>query len=240
MAISESDVAPTVGLRLPHELQHDPARLRAFMAHADDAGLDRLCVGDHVTFKGGQGFDGLQNATAAAVLSSRIGIQTAVYLLPLRHPVPVARQVVTLAALAPGRFTFGVGVGGDDPAEMRACGADPATRGARTDEALAIVRRLIAGEVVSQRGRFFDLDSVCVLPPAAEPVPIVVGGRSTAALRRTARLGDGWLGVWVSPDRFAQAVGDIAAEAELAGREGTKWQHGLQVWCGFDADRDRA
>jgi alkanesulfonate monooxygenase SsuD/methylene tetrahydromethanopterin reductase-like flavin-dependent oxidoreductase (luciferase family) len=81
---------------------------------------------------------------------------------------------------------------------------------------------------------------VCVLPPAAEPVPIVVGGRSTAALRRTARLGDGWLGVWISPDRFAQAVRDIAAEAVVAGRGGTQWQHGLQVWCGFDADRDRA
>src|SRR6266496_767019 len=83
----------TVGIRVPYELQHDVAQLREFVTRAEDAGLDRLCLGDHVTFKGGTGFDGLQNATAAAVLSSRIVVETAVYLLPLRHPVPVARQV---------------------------------------------------------------------------------------------------------------------------------------------------
>jgi alkanesulfonate monooxygenase SsuD/methylene tetrahydromethanopterin reductase-like flavin-dependent oxidoreductase (luciferase family) len=235
-----ADQRPSVGLRLPHELQHDAGRLRSFVAQAEQAGLDRLCVGDHVTFKGGQGFDGLQNATTAAVLSSRIAIQTAVYLLPLRHPVPVARQLATLAALAPGRFVFGVGVGGDDPAELRACGVDPSTRGARTDESLEIVRRLITGEALTFHGRFFDLESVSVLPAAARPIPIVVGGRSAAALRRTARLGDGWLGVWISPDRFAQACRDIAVEAEFVGREVTQWQHGLQVWCGFGPDRDRA
>ena len=65
-----------------------------------------------------------------------------------------------------------------------------------------------------------------ILPPAAEPVPIVIAGRSTAALRRTARLGDGWLGVWVSPDRFAQAARDIAAEAAARWAE----SHPVAAW----------
>jgi alkanesulfonate monooxygenase SsuD/methylene tetrahydromethanopterin reductase-like flavin-dependent oxidoreductase (luciferase family) len=166
----------TVGVRVPYDLQHDPVRLREFVAHAEDAGLDRLCLGDHVTFKGGQGFDGLQNATAAAVLSSRIVVETAVYLLPLRHPVPVARQVASLAALAPGRFVFGVGVGGDDVAEVRACGVDPATRGRRMNESLAILRGLLTGEKVSAAGEFFTVDEVQVLPAPRHPVPVVVGG----------------------------------------------------------------
>ena len=79
-------------------------------------------------------------------------VQTAVYLLPLRHPVPVARQVASLAALAPGRLVFGVGLGGEDPAELRACGIEPTTRGRRMDEALAVLRPLLAGAEVTMAG----------------------------------------------------------------------------------------
>jgi len=236
--VSEAPIS--IGLRVPYELQQDPARLRDFVDRVEAAGIDRLCVGDHVTFKGGTGFDGLQNATVAAVLSSRVTIETAVYLLPLRHPVPVARQVNSLAILSAGRFVFGVGVGGDDPAEMRACGVDPSRRGARTDEALTIIRALLAGESVNFEGRHFHLDGVQVLPPPPVPVPIVVGGRSNAALRRTARLGDGWLGLWVSPGRYSEACSQIARFAESAGRVVASWRHAMHVWCGFDADRERA
>lgn len=234
------DASVSVGLRVPYEVQNDVGRLREFVAGAEDAGLDRLCLGDHVTFKGGTGFDGLQNATAAAVLTRRITVETAVYLLPLRHPVPVARQLASLAAFAPGRVVFGVGVGGDDPAELRACGVDPATRGRRMDESLAIVRALLTGEPVTVEGRFFTLDGVRIQPVPSTPVPVVVGGRSAAALRRTARFGDGWLGVWVSPSRYAEACAEVAREAEAAGRDVPSWAHGMHVWCGFDDDRSAA
>jgi alkanesulfonate monooxygenase SsuD/methylene tetrahydromethanopterin reductase-like flavin-dependent oxidoreductase (luciferase family) len=110
----------TVGLRVPHDiLGGGAAALSDFVACVEATGIDRVCVGDHVTFGGGRGFDGLVHATALAVLSRRLVVETAVYLLPLRHPVPVARQVASLAALAPGRLLFGVGLGGDDPAELR-------------------------------------------------------------------------------------------------------------------------
>ena len=164
------------------------------------------------------GFDGLVNATAVAVASRRLVVQTAVYLLPLRHPVPVARQVATLAGLAPGRLVFGVGLGGEDPAELRACGVDPASRGRRMDEALAVLRPLLAGAEVTVRGDFFSLDRVRIAPAPEPPVPVVIGGRSDAALRRVAAFGDGWLGLWVSPARYADAVGLIAKYAADAGR----------------------
>jgi alkanesulfonate monooxygenase SsuD/methylene tetrahydromethanopterin reductase-like flavin-dependent oxidoreductase (luciferase family) len=223
----------TVGLRVPWELPGGAARLRDFVARAEATGIDRLFTGDHVMFKGGGGFDGLLNAAAVAVTSRRLAVQTAVYLLPLRHPVPVARQVATLAGLAPGRLIFGVGLGGEDPAELRACGVDPASRGRRMDEALTVLRPLLAGREVTVAGEFFRLDQVRIAPVPEPSVPVVIGGRSDAALRRAARFGDGWLGLWVSPDRYAAATGLIAKYAADAGRPVTAWEHGMHMWCGL-------
>ena len=223
----------TVGLRLPHDLPGGAAGLRDFVARVEATGIDRLFTGDHVMFSGGRGFDGLLNATAVAAASRRLTVQTAVYMLPLRHPVPVARQVASLAALAPGRLVFGVGLGGEDPAELRACGVDPATRGRRMDEALAVLRPLLAGSEVTMHGAFFHLDRVRIAPAPEPPVPIVIGGRSDAALRRVARHGDGWLGLWVSPGRYAAAVELIAKYAADAGRPVSGWRHGMHVWCGL-------
>ncbi len=185
----------TVGIRVPHELA-GAAGLRDFAARVEATGIDRLFVGDHVTFRGGAGFDGLVNAAALAVATQRATVQTAVYLLPLRHPVPVARQVASLAAMAPGRLVFGVGLGGEDPAELRACGIEPTTRGRRMDEALAVLRPLLTGTEVTMDGTFFRLDQVRISPAPEPPVPIVIGGRSDAALRRVARHGDA---AWLRP-----------------------------------------
>jgi alkanesulfonate monooxygenase SsuD/methylene tetrahydromethanopterin reductase-like flavin-dependent oxidoreductase (luciferase family) len=230
----------SVGLRLPHELPGGAAGLRDFVARVEATGIDRVFAGDHVVFRGGSGFDGLLNATAVAVASRRLIVQTAVYLLPLRHPVPVARQVASLAALAPGRLVFGVGLGGEDPTELRACGVDPATRGRRMDEALAVLRPLLAGQEVTRSGAFFRLDRVRIVPVPEPPVPVVIGGRSDAALRRVARHGDGWLGLWVSPARYADAVGLIGKYAADGGRAVAGWQHGMHVWCGLGASPSAA
>jgi alkanesulfonate monooxygenase SsuD/methylene tetrahydromethanopterin reductase-like flavin-dependent oxidoreductase (luciferase family) len=232
--------AVTVGLRVSHDLTGGMKGLRGFAAMVEETGIDRVFVGDHVTFKGGQGFDGLVNAVAMAAVSRRLTVQTAVFLLALRHPVPTARQVATLAELAPGRLVLGVGLGGEDPAELRACGVDPATRGRRLDEALTILRPLLDGAEVTTSGSFFELERVSVRPAPSPPVPIVIGGRSDAALLRTARYGDGWLGLWVSPTRYAAAVERIGAYAAEAGRAGTVWRHGMHVWCGFGVSAEAA
>jgi len=230
----------TVGLRAPYDAPGGAEGLRRFAALVEQTGIDRVCVGDHVAFKGGRGFDGLLNATALAMASRRLIVQTAVYLLPLRHPVPVARQVASLAALAPGRLLFGVGLGGEDPAEMRACGVDPATRGRRMDESLRVLRPLLDGAEVTMSGAFFSLDRVRVRPTPAPPVPIVIGGRSDAALRRVARYGDGWLGLWVSPERYADAITRISRYARDTGRANTRWQHGMHVWCALGTPAETA
>ena len=223
-----------VGLRVPHRLFGEGVdALARFVTEVEDAGLDRIWVGDHVSFKGGQGYDGLLQAMALTVLSTRVKVETAVYVLPLRHPLPVARQVASLAQLAPGRLVFGVGAGGDDRAEVANCGVDPATRGGRMDESLGLVRRLLAGDVIDHHGDHFVLEGASIRPSPDPAVPVIVGGRAGSALRRAGRLGDGWLGLWVSPDRFATSVATVAEAAEEAGRGHVAPQHGLLAWCAF-------
>jgi alkanesulfonate monooxygenase SsuD/methylene tetrahydromethanopterin reductase-like flavin-dependent oxidoreductase (luciferase family) len=214
-------------------------RLPEVAERAVAAGLDHITVGDHVSFADGHGADGLIQATALLAAHPRVTVQTGVYLLPLRHPAIVARQLATIAQIAPGRFTFGVGVGGDDPAELQLCGIDPRERGARTTEALRCVRELMSGADVDFRGRFFTLHGA-IRPAPTIPIPILVGGRSDAALARAGRLGEGWLALWISPRRFVEATGLIEAAAAQAGRSAVRWQHSPQLWASFDASPARA
>jgi alkanesulfonate monooxygenase SsuD/methylene tetrahydromethanopterin reductase-like flavin-dependent oxidoreductase (luciferase family) len=232
-------VTVRVGL-LPVALGAGPGELRRLLALAGEAGVDHVAVGDHVSFWAGGGSDGLIAATAMAMLHPTLPVHVSVYQLVLRHPVPVARQLSTFAELAPGRLVLGVGIGGEDRHEVAVCGVDPASRGRRMDDCLAILRGLLAGERVSHHGEFFDLDDALVLPAPDPPVPIVVGGRSEAAVRRAARLGDGWLGIWVSAARFAAVAAAVDELAAQAGRGAVAWRHGMQVWCGFGGSPERA
>jgi alkanesulfonate monooxygenase SsuD/methylene tetrahydromethanopterin reductase-like flavin-dependent oxidoreductase (luciferase family) len=209
-------VTPQVGI-FPPVFDRDPGELRRFLALAAGAGLDHVAVGDHVSFWVGAGRDGLVDATAIAMLHPALPVHVAVYQLAMRHPVLVARQLSTFSELAPGRLVLGVGIGGEDRHEVAICGVDPATRGRRT-----------------------DLDGAAVLPAPDPPIPIVVGGRSEAAVHRAARLGDGWLGIWVSVGRFTKVVATIDEVAEQAGRGAVTWGHGMQVWCGLGGSREEA
>jgi alkanesulfonate monooxygenase SsuD/methylene tetrahydromethanopterin reductase-like flavin-dependent oxidoreductase (luciferase family) len=230
-----------VGMFAPFGLlEQDPDSVRAFLARAEREGIDHVCCGDHVSFVAGLGFDGLVQATALAMLHPTLPVYVGVYLLPLRHPVLVARQLADISQLAPGRLIFGVGVGGEDRREVANCGVDPATRGQRMDECLTLVRRLLTGKPVTHSGTFYDLDEAVIAPTPATPVPITVGGRSDAAIRRAARLGDGWLGIWCSPRRFAAAVEMAADEAARAARPDPPRRHAMQVWCGLADSRKAA
>ena len=203
---------PPLGL-----LEQDPETARAYLMRVAAAGIDHICCGDHVSFFDGTGFDGLVQAAALAMLHPALPVYTGVYLLPLRHPVLVARQLADIARIAPGRLVFGTGIGGEDRHEVAVCGVDPASRGRRMNECLTVVRQLLTGKAVTFHGTFFDLDEAVISPAPAEPIPIIVGGRSDAAARRAGRLGDGWLGIWNSSRRFAAAVELAADEAARAG-----------------------
>ena len=189
---------------------------QAMLTEIADSGVDHVCVGDHVSFHVGAGADGLIDATSMLTHYADLPCYVALYLLPLRHPVLVARQLASIAELAPGRLTFGVGIGGEDPHELEICGVDPRTRGRRMDESLEILRELSEGKPVSFDGEFFALRDAQILPAPSSPIPIVVGGRSDAAIRRAGRFGDGWLGIWVSPRRFGSVVTQIAEHAAQA------------------------
>lgn len=113
-------------------------------------------------------------------------------------------------------------------------GVSPRRRGIRANESLAIIQGLLRGEAVSFSGQAFEIDNAVIRPTPSIPIPILVGGRSDAALTRTARFGDGWIGVWCSVKRYAQAVAKIETEAVLMGRPGMDWCHGYQPWVGVD------
>jgi alkanesulfonate monooxygenase SsuD/methylene tetrahydromethanopterin reductase-like flavin-dependent oxidoreductase (luciferase family) len=213
---------------------------REVLARVADAGIDHVCAGDHVSFFVGIGSDGLIAAASLLSLDAELPVYVGLYLLPLRHPVPVARQLASIAEFAPGRLTFGVGIGGEDRHEIEICGVDPRTRGRRMDESLQIIRALAGGEPVDFVGEFFSLKDALILPAPAPRIPLTVGGRSDAAVRRAARFGDGWLGVWVSPKRYAGVVEQINEEASAVSRDPRGFEHAINVWCGFAEERESA
>lgn len=154
-----------------------------------------------------------------AARTQRIRLGTNVYILPLRHPIAVARQVTTLDVLSAGRVSFGVGLGWLAE-EFAAVGIDFATRAGRAREAIRALRALWTEEVPSFAGRYVRFDAVRFEPkPVQRPhPPILIGGETEAALRRAAELGEGWYGVGHAPDSAARQVARIAELRAAAGR----------------------
>ena len=234
-------MAVRVGMFLPRSVMGgDPKLLKPVLARMERAGVDHVGTADHVSFHSGWGLDGLINATAYLMANDTLPVYVGVYLLALRHPVTVMRQLSAISEHAPGRLTLGIGVGGEDRHEVEVCGIDPRTRGKRTSECMAILRGLMAGEALSFDGQFYQLNNARILPAPALPVPLIVGGRDARALRRAGELGDGWLGIWSTPESFAARIATVEAHAAAAGRGDFPWQHGLQPWCGFGATKDAA
>jgi alkanesulfonate monooxygenase SsuD/methylene tetrahydromethanopterin reductase-like flavin-dependent oxidoreductase (luciferase family) len=205
-----------------------------------ESGVDHVCVGDHVSFFVGAGSDALIDATSVLTHFPQLPCYVALYLLSLRHPVLVARQLASIAELAPGRLTLGVGIGGEDRHELEICGVDPRTVGRRMDESLQILRGLADGKPVSFDGEFFAVRDALIVPAPEPRVPLMVGGRSDAAVRRAGRFGDGWLGIWVSPRRFSSVVEQIGEHAGQADRDASTFEHAINVWCGFGPTREAA
>jgi len=209
----------------------------SLIRQVEQSDIDHLFIADHISFHTGLGMDGIVNAATLAAMSPQTTIFIGVYLLALRHPVPVARQLSSISQSAPGRIILGVGVGGEDRHEMEICGVDPARRGRQTNHCMKALDGLMSGETVSYDCEFFSFEDALIKPAPTPRVPMIVGGRSNAAIQRTALLGDGWLGVWCSPQRYRAVLDEID---ELASTRDNPpvWQHGLQIWAGF-GDNDK-
>lgn len=155
-----------------------------------------------------------------AAKTERINLGTFVYLLGIRHPFTSARGFATLDVLSGGRALCGVGAGWLTT-EWRAAGLDPSTRGARLDEAIEVVRKLWTEPTITHDGEYFPFEPVAFEPKPVQAggPPILVGGESKRALRRAAEVGDGWLGMWHTPETAAERVATIRTLAEAAGRD---------------------
>src|SRR5438067_3518086 len=216
--------------------------MQALVRLVDDCGYDSLWVGDHIAFAVAI-LDPLLQLAQAAVVSRRLKLGTNVYLVPLRHPAPVAKQVATLDHLSEGRLIFGVGIGGEFPKEFEACGVPLNERGARLSAAIPLLRKLWSGKPVSYDGDYFGAFSdVSMQPPARQPggPPIWVGGRADAALARAGRLADGWLSYVVTPETYRAALDKITAAAEKAGRGIERFGTGHLLFVRLDDSYERA
>jgi probable F420-dependent oxidoreductase len=160
---------------------------------------------------------------AIAQATARVRMTTGVYILPLRHPLEVARAISTLAVLSRGRLALGVGVGWMRE-EFEQLGREFGDRGRRTDEAIRVLRAVSAGGMVEFHGEFYDFERLQMSPVAQEPVPIYVGGATAAALRRAGRLGDGWIGAGSDLPTALAMLGEIARHRREAGRERTPFE----------------
>jgi len=129
---------------------------------------------------------------ALGAVTSRIRFLTFVVKLPVRHPLLLAKQVTSTAVLTGGRLSLGVGT---SPwrEDYDILGVEWASRGRRMDESIEILRGLATGDYFEFHGKTLDLPAVKIAPVPAEPVPVLIGGHADAALRRAARLGDGWM-----------------------------------------------
>jgi alkanesulfonate monooxygenase SsuD/methylene tetrahydromethanopterin reductase-like flavin-dependent oxidoreductase (luciferase family) len=171
----------------------------------------------------------------------------------LYHPVIVAKQLADLDARSGGRLCVGVGVGGEFRHEFDAIGVPVDERGPRTDEAIQILRTLWGGGPASFHGHFFRFDDVH-LRPVQLPIqgnraasamqsggpPLLVSGRREPAMRRAARLGDGWLPYLMSPDAYARSVRTIEEEATAVGRDLAGFEWMMYVYCSIRRDGERA
>lgn len=174
-------------------------------------------------------FELMMTLAFVAAITSRVKIGTAVAILPIRNAVLNARQLATLDRYSGGRLVYGVGVGWLKE-EADAMGMPWDRRGRRSDEHIALLRAIwgAPGPHVEFHGEFWDLPPMDPEPrPVQQPIPILVGGHSDAAIDRAARLGDGWIAAGMSPERLAEHLPLLQEAAKRHDRD----PESLLVYC---------
>lgn len=233
----------TFGIALPQDAPDGTeaaARVARFARAAERAGYDGLWTLDRV--QGHQRvMEPLALLTAAAMATHRIRLGAAVIILPLRSPVELARTSATIDRLSGGRLELGVGVGADRE-RVRAVGLEPARRGERMDDAVAVLRGLWAGERLDYEGATLAVRGWMVRPlPLQRPGPTLwFGGHSRGALRRAVRWGDGWLGAGsVSTAVVGREITMLREELGAAGRDEASLRLGKRLYLALDDARGR-
>lgn len=172
---------------------------------------------------------------ALGAVTEKIRFATFVMKLPIRSPVLVAKSVSSVAVLTGDRFSFGVGTS-PWPEDFVACAQDWATRGRRMDDMIAIIRGLLKGGYFAFQSADYDLPSMKICPVPARPVPILIGGHAEPALRRAARIGDGWMHAGGDPGELSACIAKLNAMRREYGREAEPFEIFASSLDAYDVD----
>ena len=230
-----------VGIHLPQiGRKAGPEAIRRAAVQAEELGFADVWTSEHIIVPSRAPYppsavfyDPVLTLTWAAACTQRVGLGTSVLVLPMRHPLPLAKELATLQNLSEGRLILGAGVGWLE-AEFAALGVPFRERGRRMDEGIAMMRAVWSEDPVSFSARHIPavIDDMRSLPQPVKPIPIWIGGSSQPALERALRL-DGWHGSRVSPEAAAPIVERLRAarpEPEFA----------ISVRYGWDGKDDGA
>jgi probable F420-dependent oxidoreductase len=198
-------------------LSGDHDRFPGFVDALEQRGFDSLWLSERLT---GPAPDPLIALAVAAGRTRSLKLGTSVLVLPGRNPVVLAKELASLDRLSGGRLLPAVGLGAPVPAEHRAFGVERGRRAALFDEAIGLMRRLWTEDDVHHRGEHFQVEGVTLRPrPLQETVDLWLGGTAPSELRRTGRLGDGWLPSFTVPDEVEAGWATITAVAAEHERE---------------------
>ena len=212
---------------------------------AEDWGLDSFWLSDHLLAPSPE-LDVVATLSLLASRTSKMKLGPSVLLLNLRHPLMVAKSFASLDYLSGGRMVMAVGTGAN-LADYAACGIPPQSRGKRLDEGIEVLRTVWKNPKASYHGRFFNFDDVTIDPrPMARTnndfgtMDIWVGGRSDAALKRAARMADGFFASFQTPDEFGASMAKVHDYAAGYGRANARIESGLILLCRIASSRERA
>jgi len=240
-----------LGIHLPQiGRKAGPDGIRRAAVQAEELGFADVWTSEHIIVPAGamyppspNFYDPVLTLTWAAAYTQRVGLGTSVLVLPMRHPLPLAKELATLQNLSGGRLILGAGVGWME-AEFAALGVPFNERGRRMDEGIEMMRAVWSNDPVSFPSRWIPatIDHMRMMPKPEKPIPIWIGGTSEPALRRAARL-DGWHGSRAVPEQAAPLVARLRAERpdpEFAISLRTAWdgkdEGALTAWLeGFEA-----
>jgi probable F420-dependent oxidoreductase len=233
-----------VGIHLPQiGRKAGPEAIRCAAVQAEELGFDDVWTSEHIILPDGAMYppspifyDPVLALTWAAAYTKRVGLGTSVLVLPMRHPLPLAKELATLQNLSQGRLILGAGVGWLE-AEFAALGVPFRERGRRMDEGIALMHAVWTEDPVSFEARYIPavIKNMRCMPQPETPIPIWIGGTSEAALRRAVRY-DGWHGSRATPEQAAPLVKRLRAE-----RPGADFAISLRTaWDGQDDEALKA
>src|ERR1700742_3711900 len=209
-----------LGIHLPHiGRKASPENIRRAAVQAEELGFDDVWVSEHIIVPKGAPYppspnfwDPVLTLTWAAACTRKVGLGTSVLVLPMRHPLPLAKELATLQNLSQGRLILGAGVGWME-AEFAALGVPFRESGRRMDEGIAMMKAVWNDDPISFPTRWIPakIETMRMQPKPCAPIPIWIGGSSDAAIVRALQL-DGWHGSRVTPDQAAAIVQRLGAE----------------------------